>query len=115
MREVAPSDVVLSFQSTYIRAIGIAESYCYECPKPAEFGSAGPNWSNVGWKVDVRFTLVERPIRPADHMRILAPLLPAKYSPLRPNGHGLQSIYLTALPPMLAKDRKSTRLNSSHV
>lgn len=102
MREVAPGDVVFSFQSTYIRAIGIAESYCYECPKPAEFGSAGPNWSNVGWKVDVHFTLIERPIRPADHMQILAPFLPAKYSPLRPNGHGLQSIYLTALPPILA-------------
>ena len=102
MREVAPGDVVFSFQGTYIRAIGIAESYCYECPKPAEFGSAGPNWSNIGWKVDVRFMPVERPIRPADHMPLLAPLLPAKYSPLRPNGHGLQSIYLTALPPMLA-------------
>lgn len=102
MREVAPGDVVFSFQGTYIRAIGIAQSYCYECPKPAEFGAAGPNWSNIGWKVDVRFTLVERPIRPADHMQLLAPLLPAKYSPLRSNGHGLQSIYLTALPPMLA-------------
>ncbi len=103
MREVAPGDVVFSFQGTYIRAIGIAESHCYECPKPAEFGSAGPNWSNVGWRVDVRFTPVERPLRPADHMDVLAPLLPAKYSPLRPNGHGLQGIYLTALKPFLAE------------
>jgi hypothetical protein len=45
---------------------------------------------------------LERPVRPADHMQTLAPLLPQKYSPLRQNGHGLQSIYLTALPPMLA-------------
>jgi putative restriction endonuclease len=102
MREVAPGDAVFSFQRTYIRAIGLAESYCYECPKPAEFGSAGPNWSHVGWKVDVRFTRLERPIRPADHMNVLAPLLPAKYSPLRPNGHGLQSVYLTAVQPFLA-------------
>jgi hypothetical protein len=45
MREVAPGDLVLSFEGTHIRAIGIARSYVYECPKPSEFGSAGPNWS----------------------------------------------------------------------
>jgi hypothetical protein len=67
MREVAPGDVVFSFQGTYIRAIGIAQSYCYECPKPAEFGAAGPNWSDIGWKIDVRFT----PVRRADHMQRL--------------------------------------------
>ena len=83
-------------------AVGIAESFCYECPKPAEFGSAGPNWSNVGWKIDVRFTPVPSPVRPADHMHVLAPLLTERYAPLRPNGHGLQSIYLTALEPAFA-------------
>jgi len=35
-------------------------------------------------------------------MDVLAPLLPARYSPLRPNGHGLQSVYLTRLPDELA-------------
>jgi hypothetical protein len=94
---------VFSFQGTFIRAIGIANSYCYECPKPAEFGAAGPNWSQIGWKVDVHFTEVPDPTRPADHMRVLAPLLPDKYAPLRPNGHGLQSVYLAALPRELAE------------
>jgi putative restriction endonuclease len=103
MREVAPGDVVFSFQGTYIRGIGIAQSYCYECPKPAEFGSAGPNWSNVGWKVDVRYTPVPTPVRPADHMAVLRPLLADKYAPLRPNGHGLQSVYLTSLEPLFAE------------
>jgi hypothetical protein len=103
MREVAPGDIVFSFQGTFIRAIGVAESYCYECPKPAEFGAAGPNWSNVGWRVDVRFVPVGNPIRPADHMHVLRPLLASKYAPLRPNGHGLQSVYLTALEPTFAE------------
>ena len=103
MREVAPGDVVFSFYRTRIHAIGIAESFCYECPKPAEFGSAGTNWSNVGWKIDVRFTPVPSPVRPADHMHVLAPLLTDRYAPLRPNGHGLQSIYLTALEPAFAE------------
>lgn len=84
MREVAPGDVIFSFQGTYIRAIGIAQSYCYECPKPAEFGAAGPNWSAIGWKIDVRYTEVQSPVRPADHMQRLAPLLSDHYAPLRP-------------------------------
>jgi hypothetical protein len=41
MREVAPGDLVLSLEGTHIRAIGVARSYAYECPKPPEFGSAG--------------------------------------------------------------------------
>ena len=103
MREVSPGDVVFSFYKTHVRAIGIAESFCYECPKPAEFGSAGPNWSNVGWKVDVRFTRVPNSIRPADHMQALRPLLAAKYAPLQASGSGLQGIYLTALEPRFAE------------
>lgn len=36
-------------------------------------------------------------------MNVLVPLLPERYAPLRPNGLGLQSIYLTALQPALAE------------
>lgn len=102
MREVAPGDLIFSFCDTRIRAVGVARSYCYECPKPVEFGTAGMYWDTVGWRVDVIFR--ERPtaIRPKDHMAILAPLLPGKYAPLRPNGDGLQSVYLTELPPDFA-------------
>ena len=31
MREIAPGDLVFSFVDTRVVAIGIAESYCYEC------------------------------------------------------------------------------------
>jgi putative restriction endonuclease len=31
-------------------------------------------------------------------MEVLRPLLPTRYSPLSPNGHGSQSVYLTELP-----------------
>jgi hypothetical protein len=40
MREVAPGDLVISFEGTHIRAMGVARLYPYECPKPPEFGSA---------------------------------------------------------------------------
>jgi hypothetical protein len=38
MREVAPGDLIFSFMDTRILAVGIAQSYCWESPKPEEFG-----------------------------------------------------------------------------
>jgi hypothetical protein len=55
MREVSPGDLILSFVDTRIAAIGIAVSYCYESPKPLEFGEAGAYWNNVGWRARVNF------------------------------------------------------------
>jgi len=101
MREVAPGDLVLSFSDTYIRAIGVAQSYCYECPKPAEFGSTGAYWDQIGWKVDVHFRVLHQQIRPSEHISNLRPLLPEKYSPLLGKGQGSQAIYLTELRPEL--------------
>ncbi|MEW6331076.1 MAG: HNH endonuclease signature motif containing protein [Pseudomonadota bacterium] len=101
MREVSPGDLILSFSDTYIRAIGVARSYCYECPKPAEFGRAGAYWDQIGWKVDVSFHILHHQIRPSDHMAHLAPLLPEKYSPLLESGRGSQAIYLTEIQPVL--------------
>ena len=101
MREVAPGDLILSFEGTYIRKIGIAQSHCYECPKPPEFGGAGPNWDLIGWKVDVRYLDPVMPVRPADHMDMLRRHLPTRYSPLQADGRGMQSVYLTEVPPPL--------------
>jgi putative restriction endonuclease len=97
MREVAPGDLIFSFVDTRIAALGIAKSYCWECPKPTEFGSAGQNWENVGWRVNVSFVPLLNKIRPKDHIEVLRPVLPNRYSPLQGNGNGLQGIYLTEL------------------
>jgi putative restriction endonuclease len=102
MREVSPGDVIFSFQGTYIRAIGVAQSHCYEAPKPSEFGTAGTNWSDIGWKIEVRYFQLQNQIRPADEMAILLPLLPERYSPLQQTGRGNQSVYLTHVPDTLA-------------
>ena len=51
----------------------------------------------------VNFTELKNQIRPTDHIDVLRPLLPSKYSPLQPNGNGLQSVYLTELPTPLAE------------
>ena len=97
MREVSPGDLIFSFVDTWVAAIGIAKSYCWECPKPTEFGAAGRNWENIGWRVNVSFTRLLHKIRPKDHMVVLRAVLPDRYSPLQPNGNGIQSIYLTEL------------------
>jgi putative restriction endonuclease len=101
MRLVAPGDIVLSFAETRILAVGIVTSHCYEAPKPTEFGKAGDDWSAIGWRVNIAYQILTNPLRPSEHMQALAPLLPNRYSPLLPDGRGLQSVYLTPLPPPL--------------
>ena len=103
MREVAPGDLIFSFMDTRILALGIAVSYCWESPKPLEFGTAGQNWENIGWKVKVNFTELANKIRPKDHIGVLRPLLPDRYSPLQSNGNGLQNVYLAEVPTALAE------------
>jgi hypothetical protein len=104
MREVAPGDVIFSFRDTRIAALGIALSYCYESPKPTEFGLVGANWSQIGWKIDVVFRELENRIRPKEHTRELRAFLGIRYAPLRSNGDGLQSVYLTEISPMFASE-----------
>lgn len=115
MREVAPSDLVFSFVDARIAAYGLARSHAYEAPKPLEFGDAGRNWSLIGWRVDVAFRRIAKPFRPADWIEHLRPMLPERYSPLLPDGRGLQSVYLTELPRDLAlalADLTSTELSA---
>lgn len=101
MREIAPGDLILSFKDTFIQAIGVSQSHCYECPKPAEFGNTGAYWERIGWKVDVHYHTLARQLRPRDHMNYLRALLPEKYSPLQISGRGNQGVYLTELSAML--------------
>ena len=73
MREAAPGDIVFSFCDTRIAALGIVSGYCRESPKPEEFGSAGTNWSQIGWRVGVRWQRLAHAIRPKDHIARLRP------------------------------------------
>lgn len=103
MREVSPGDLIFSFVDTRIVAIGIAKSYCWECPKPTEFGSTGDYWENIGWRVNVSFTSLLNRIRPKDHIGILRSVLPDRYSPLQTNGNGNQALYLTEINERFAE------------
>src|SRR6185437_12444625 len=103
MREVSPGDIAFSFVDTRIAPIGIARSYCWESPKPQEFGLAGQNWENIGWKIRVQFVPLNNRVRRKDHIKALRPVLPERYSPLQLNGNGIQSVYLTEVPSVFAE------------
>jgi hypothetical protein len=101
MRHVSPGDTVFSFCDTRIKAIGVVTGAAQTGPKP-DFGNAGLNWSKEGWFVPIDYCVLNNQVRPKDHVAILRPFLPAKYSPLQESGDGLQSIYLAEVPQDLA-------------
>ena len=102
MKEAQPGDVVFSFCDAYIKAVGVVQAGAESASKPTEFGNAGAYWGTEGWYVRVAFTKLARPIRPKDHMHVLGPTLPTKYSPLQENGNGKQSVYLANVPEAMA-------------
>ena len=102
MQRARPGDLVFSFCDTFIKAIGIVKQPAATAAKPPEFGNAGENWDQEGWRVDVEFNVLDSPIRPVDHMDRLRPLLPPKYSPLQSTGRGNQGVYLASIPDPMA-------------
>jgi putative restriction endonuclease len=101
MREISPGDQIFSYRDTAIAAVSIASSYCYESPQPEEFGKVGSQWERVGWRVDSAYKSMSMLVHPRDHMAELAPLLPKRYSPLKPDGNGNQ-MYLAEISESMA-------------
>jgi putative restriction endonuclease len=97
MREVSPGDLIFSFCDTRILAVGVAQSYCYPAPQPVEFDRVGHNWDQSGWRVNVSYYEILSPIIPKQHIELIRPSLPKKYSPLQQDGNGLQSVYLAEI------------------
>ena len=102
MEEVRPGDLVFSYYDTQIQAIGIVQRQAVTAPKP-NFRSAGSNWSDIGWYVEVEFAKLSNPVKPKNHMDEIRPLLGDKYAPLQSNGNGLQGIYLTEISSMFGE------------
>jgi putative restriction endonuclease len=95
MKRANPSDLVLSYADQVIRYVGRVAEFAFTAPKPTEFGSTGANWHNEGWPLPVFWTELDPPVRPKALIGILGPLLPKRYSPIRPStGDGNQGVYL---------------------
>lgn len=97
MRRLVPGDIVFSYANALLKAVGVVRSYCYEFPKPSEFGMAGHYWSDAGWRVDVDFTELPSPVRTIDHIEKLRPFLPSKYSPLKSQTGHANEAYLFSI------------------
>jgi putative restriction endonuclease len=91
MTKIKPGDVVFSYAGGRIKAIGIAKTYCHEFPKPTEFGNAGNNWDDAGWRVEVGFKEIPHPYRPRDFNALIQPLLASIHAPLKADGNGNQA------------------------
>jgi predicted restriction endonuclease len=101
MKEMRVGDIVFSFANTYIKAIGVVTAPAQSSVKP-DFGTAGANWLNDGWLVDVAFQeLGAAQFQPREHMALLTPTLPDLLSPIRSDGGGNQ-IYLAKISEEMA-------------
>jgi hypothetical protein len=65
MKVVAPGDLVFSYWNTAIRAYGIVRSFGYDAPRPDEFGAAGRQWAEIGYRADVDYDDYDRAGRAA--------------------------------------------------
>jgi hypothetical protein len=98
MRRANPGDLVLSYANGVVRYVGRVAEFAFTAPKPTEFGSTGAYWHNEGWLLPVFWTELDPPVRPKAMIDVLGPLLPKKYSPIRPHtGDGNQGVYLAEI------------------
>jgi len=98
MREASPGDLVLSYANQQIKYVGRVVEFAFTAPKPTEFGTTGTYWNQEGWLLPVFWTELVPAVRPKDLLAILSPLLPLKYSPIRPStGDGNQGVYLAGI------------------
>ena len=101
MKLVRPGDIIFSYAHGRIGSVGRVTVAASPSPKPIEFGNVGDYWSHEGWLVEVDFGNAHRPLRPAEHIQTIGPMLPLRYSPLQKNGNGNQGCYLAAISDAL--------------
>jgi hypothetical protein len=92
-----PEDIIFSYASGMVQAVGKVIAPCKAKERPEAFGSKGQQWDNKGWLVPIQWYKLLDPFIPKNHLDDIVPLLPTKHSPLRANGKGNQGIYLAEL------------------
>lgn len=97
LRIAAPGDLVLSYAAGLIGAVGRVADHAFIAPRPAGFGRADAPFGETGWRLPVLWTPVDPPVAVAPLFSDLAPLLPARHSPLNRLGRGEQKAYLSEI------------------
>ena len=97
LTRVRSGDIVISYASGLIKAIGTAAATFEEAQIPEKHGEAVDSWKPDGWMVPINWQRLEDPIKPRDFIDAIAPRLPEKNSPLQQNGNGNQGCYLASI------------------
>lgn len=100
MKEVSPGDLVFSYHSQKVMAVGVAKTFASSKDKPGELSE---DWNRDGWFIEVDYVLAETPFRPLDDWAVVKALMPATYSPLDKNGRGAQKLYLSKISEELGQ------------
>jgi putative restriction endonuclease len=103
LRLVNIGDIVFSYANALISAVGVVTNQAISYPKPINFGQIGDQWGDEGWLVAITWKVVTHPISPKAYISIIKPLLPSKYSPIKPDGNGNQGIYLASISERLGR------------
>jgi hypothetical protein len=82
MTRTKPGDLVFSYANAEIRDVGVISSEAVETPKPYEFGTAGNDWSAIGWLVTADFVATPKSLKPKGQITDIKPMLATKYAPL---------------------------------
>ena len=94
---VKVGDIVFSYATGEIKAVGVVEREYVESERPEAFGHSGEQWDKNGWLVQVLWAVFDKPFSPKDYLSEIVPLLPDKYSPIQNNGDGNQKFYLASI------------------
>jgi putative restriction endonuclease len=97
LRIAAPGDLILSYAGGVIGAVGKVADHAFTAPRPAGFGQADAPFGEDGWRLPVLWAPVDPPVAVAPLFPDLAPLLPARHSPLNRLGRGEQKAYLSEI------------------
>lgn len=101
MTQVRPGDVIFAYASSHIKAVAIVNGAHYSKDRPEDFTQTANGWLKDGWAVPVDYHLADEPLKVSAYMAQLGPHLPAKYSPLKPDGKANQA-YLFPVPEAMA-------------
>ena len=101
MIRAEPGDLVISYFDTAVQAVGIVQARAHLFPKPATHAHPGNNWSDLGWRLTVKFVRFPFPLRTMDHAALIAPVLPSRYSPLKSDGGGNLGYLFEATPDLI--------------
>lgn len=85
MKSVKQGDIIFSVYKRYIKSVNVAKLDCYDNIRPEGLGEN--LWEDQGWKVDVEYNVLERPISIDEHIEGILSLCSEKYSPFTLQGN----------------------------